>query len=306
MKALGALFFLTVVLAWTSAAQTCLAVKPVELPPLGHANAKQTCVCESMNRGCHWAWVDLPTSTAQQTTSPPPYVNLADQARRDREAAERRAKELAKEREFQAQQQRESDERQGEAEARKDAHAEAQTKQATDLEILKAIHDGVLAPVAPGDNSKLPTIKNSTGQEFRVVAPVTEHPTPPAPPTDSTQYFTQGLLNGRMWAAMSEVERTVYVSTYLQGYMAACFSATSDPAQQQACYAKLGNIAHTNPLDPHEIVEGVDNIFAIADNRSLIIPLAIKAASMKANGEPQERIDGFLQIERNAVAAPSK
>jgi hypothetical protein len=61
---------------------------------------------------------------------------------------------------------------------------------------------------------------------------------------------------------------------------------------------QLGDPAHTNPEDPHEIVDGVNGVFAVPENRSLIIPVAIRAASMKVGGETKDRIDTYLQSER--------
>jgi hypothetical protein len=303
MKPLAALSLLIATLAWTCDAQNCLGLKPVELPPLGHADAVQTCVCESMNRGCHWAWVDPP----EPEHHPPMFVNLADQAAREQMAAKRREKELREQQQFAAEQQREAEQRQRDAEERQDARVKAQNNQANDLGILKAVHEGVLAGVTPGDHTTLPTIKNSSGQEFRVVAPASDHPTPLADSTDANQYFTQNLLNGRMWVeVMTEPERVFYVASFLQGYAIACLSVTDDDAQQKACYRKLGDPAHTNPVDPHEIVDGVDKIFASPENRGLVISIAIIAASMKANGAAQDAIDKFLQSEGGAVAGPSK
>ncbi len=331
MKTLQAFLFLTTTLAGTSVAQmftpACPMLKPItDLPPLGHPNASQQCVCQSMNRGCHWAWVD----PQQPTSNPPPYVNQFDQALRDRIAAQRREKELREQQQFIEQQQREAEQQQRETEARQDARVKVQSDQANDLEILKAVHDGVLVPVTHADptasescnsqptanrkdqckaelaaqaTAEGPTIKNSSGQEFRVVAPASDHPTPTAAASDSSQYFTQGLLNGNMWLTMSAPDKAFYVAAYLQGYMVSCLSTTDDAAQQKACYAKLGDIAHTNPVDPHEIVNGVDGIFAAPDNRGLIIPVAIRAASMKASGENQYNVERYLATERMSVAA---
>jgi hypothetical protein len=310
MKRLAALLLLIATLAWSCDAQTCLGLKPVELPPLGHSDATQTCVCESMNRGCHWAWVDKSDTTAAQTYNPPPYVNLADKASQEafraRLAAKQREKELREQQQFAAEQQREAEQLQRESEERQDARVKAQNNQANDLEILRAVHDGALAPVAPGEHTNLPTIKNSSGLEFRVVAPVPDHLTAPAAPTDTKEYFTKGLLNGRMWLSLTDPDRAFYVASFLQGYAVACLSATDDEAQQKVCYEKLGNPAHTNPVDPHEIVDGVDKIFAAPVNQSLIIPVAIKAASMKASGETQDGIEKYLETERNAVAGPAR
>lgn len=306
MKTVTAFLFLAATLTGTAVAQTCLTLKPIELPPMGHPYASQQCVCQSMNRGCHWAWVDQPTTTAQDTNITHPYVNQADQVQREQRAARQREKELREQQQFAAEQQRESEARQHESEERQDALVKAQNSQTNDLDILKAVHDGVLAPVAPGDHTTSPTIRNSSGQEFRVVVPASDHATLPPPSTDSSQYFTQGLLNGRMWIAMSEPDRVFYVSAFLQGYAISCFYASDDAGQQKACYAKLGDTAHTNPVDPHEIVDGVDRIFAAPVNQGLIIPVAIKAASMKANGEPQDGIDKYLQTERGAVESPTK
>ncbi len=306
MKSLAALSLLIATLAWSCDAQNCLGLKPNELPPLGHSDATQTCVCESMNRGCHWAWVDKSDTTAAQTYNPPPYVNLADKAMQERIAAQRREKELREQQQFAAEQQREAEQQQRESEERQDARVKAQNNQANDLEILKAVHDGVLAPVTPGDHTNLPTIKNSTGQEFRVVAPASDHPTPPTAPTDTNQYLTQGLLNGRMWVTLTDPERAFFVTSFLEGYAIACVSATDDDAQQKACYAKLGDPAHTSPLEPQGIVDGVNKIFASPDDRGLVISIAIKAACMKANGAPQDGIDKFLQSERRPEAGASK
>ena len=121
-------------------------------------------------------------------------------------------------------------------------------------------------------------------------------------PPDSVQYFTKGLLNGRMWLAMSAPDRVFYVTAFLQGYAISCLYATDDARQQKACYAKLGDIAHTNPVDPHEVVEGVTGVFSSDENQILIIPVAIKAASMKATGEPRPEVDKYLQTERMAAA----
>ena len=345
MKTFATLLLLAATLAGTSVAQmftpACPMLKPItDLPPLGHPNATQQCVCESMNGGCHWAWVDKPTiivvpnsTMAPQTSYPPPYVNQSGQAigqALQRWAAERREKKLRQQQQFIEQQQHEAEQQQRELEARQDTQTKAQNDQANDLEILKAVHDGILVLVTPEDpaicnlqgtatqrdqcRAKLaaqfaafgPTIKNSSGQVFRVVAPASDLPAPPTKPTDNDQYFTQGLLNGRMWVEMSGPDRAFYVSAYLQGYMVSCLSATDNATQQHACYAKLGSPTRTNPVDPHEIVEGVDKIFAAPANQSLIIPVAIKAASMKANGEAQDGIDKYLQTERSAVAGPSK
>jgi hypothetical protein len=308
VKTLAGLSLFIATLAGACGAQTCLTPKPIELPPLGHPYATQTCVCASMNKGCHWAWVDRSNPTAaQQNYNPPPYVNLANQAAREQMAAKRREKELHEQQQFAAEQQREAEQQQRESEERLDARVKALNNQANDLEILKAVHDGVLEPVTPGEHTTLPTIKNSSGQEFRVVAPASDHPTPPTETPDPNQYLTQGLLNGRMWSeVMTEPERVFYVASFLQGYAIACLSVTDDDAQQKACYRKLGNPAHTNPVDPHEIVDGVDKIFASPEHRGLVISIAIIAASMKANGAPQDGIDKFLQSERNAVAGPSK
>jgi hypothetical protein len=450
MKTVTALVFLAATLAGTSVAQmftpACPMLKPItDLPPLGHPNATQQCVCESMNRGCHWAWVDSQDTIAPQTSNPPPYVNQFDQAVRDRIAAQRREKELREERQF----------------------IEEQNDHVNDLEIIKAVHDGVLLPVGPGDDTTLPTVRNSYGQEFSVVPPASD-PTltqaapgsdqfthgffngrkwitmsesdrtayvveylrdyarsclraikvAPRPPctitqagpdkaiancggrsdgtdaekacsaklgnpegvvdgldrvfsapenrsltipvaikaasmiasgespdtveryleserqasdgsirteayqprgdgsesnhaavsksTDSDQYFTQGLLNGRMWVEMSEPDRVFYVAAFLQGYAISCLYSSDDAAAQKTCYAKLGDPAHTNPVDPHEIVDGVNAVFAALDNRGLIIPVAIKAASMKASGETQDEIEKYLQTERGALAGPLK
>ncbi len=323
MKTFAVLLSLTATLAGTSAAQNCFGLKPLELPPLGHPNATQTCVCETMNRGCHYAWVDQPNNTAQDTNSSHPYVNQFDQALRDRIAAQRREKELHERQQFIEQQQREANNRQ-------DAQTKAQNDQANDLEILKAVHEGILVLVTPEDpaicnlqltatqrdqcRAKLaaefaangPTIKNSSGQVFRGVAPASDHPALPTKPTDNDQYFTQGLLNGRMWLAMSDPDQAFYVAAYLQGYMVSCLSVTDDADQQKACYAKLGDTAHANPVNPQEIVDGVDKIFVAQENQSLIIPVAIKAASMRASGEPQDGVDKFLQAERNAIAVAAK
>lgn len=322
MKTLIALSLFTATLAWQGEAQNCFGLKPLELPPLGHPNATQQCVCESTDR-CHWAWVDKADNTAQDTNSSHPYVNQFDQALRDRIAAQRREKELHERQQFIEQQQRESNDRQ-------DARVKAQSDQANDLEILKAVHEGILVLVTPEDpaicnlqltatqrdqcRAKLaaefaangPTIKNSSGQVFRGVAPASDHPALPTKPTDNDQYFTQGLLNGRMWLAMSDPDRAFYVAAYLQGYMVSCLSVTDDADQQKACYAKLGDTAHANPVNPQEIVDGVDKIFVAQENQSLIIPVAIKAASMRASGEPQDGVDKFLQAERNAIAVAAK
>jgi hypothetical protein len=307
MKTLAALLLFTTRLAVPCNAQTCLGLKPVELPPLGHPDAAQRCVCESMNRGCHWAWVDKSNTTAQDTNTTHPYVNQADQVQRERRAARQREQELREQQQFAAQQQREAEARQRESEELQNTLVKAQNSQTNDLEILKAVHDGVLAPVVPGDHTTSPTIKNSTGQEFRVVTPATDHPTPPAVPADTNQYFTQGLLNGRMWAeVMTQPERVFYVASFLQGYAISCFYASDDATQQKACYTKLGNPTHINPVDPHEIVDGVERIFAVPANQSLIIPVAIRAASMRLSGEPQDGIEKYLQAERSAVAGPSK
>jgi hypothetical protein len=80
MKTLIALSLFTATVAWQGEAQNCFGLKPLELPPLGHPNAAQTCVCESMNRGCHYAWVDKADATAQDSNSTHPYVNQFDQA----------------------------------------------------------------------------------------------------------------------------------------------------------------------------------------------------------------------------------
>jgi hypothetical protein len=234
------------------------------------------------------------------------FVNQADEAQRKAYEYKLREKELRQQQEFILQQQREAEQQQRESAERQDARAKAQNDQANDLAILKAVHDGILVPVTPADHTTSPTIKNSSGQEFRVVVPASDPATPPPPSTDSSQYFTQGLLNGRMWVEMSEPDRVFYVSAFLQGYAISCFYASDDAAQQKACYAKLGDAAHTNPVDPHEIVDGVDKIFAAPVNQGLIIPVAIKAASMKASGEAEDGIDKYLQTERSAVAGPPK
>jgi hypothetical protein len=326
MKPLATLLLLVTTLTWTCEAQTCLGLKPIELPPLGHPYAAQRCVCESMNRGCRWAWVDN-----AQPSSPSPYVNQFDEVMRKAFEHQLREKELRQQQELIEQQQHEAEEQQREAEERQGARVKTQNDQANDLAILKAVHEGILVPVTPEDpaicnlqlteterdrcGAKLaaqfaaygPTIKSSSGQVYRVVAPASDQPAPPTPSTDSTQFFTQGLLNGRMWMAMSDPDRAFYVSAYLQGYMVSCLAATNDPAQQKSCYGKLGDPAHTNPVDPKEIVDGVNGVFAVPENRPLIIPVAIRAASMKVNGESQEGIDKYIQSERNAVAAsPAK
>ncbi len=343
MKTLAVLLSLTATLVGTSVAQmftpACPMLKPItDLPPLGHTNATQQCVCESTNR-CHWAWVDqpainvVPNTTTDQTISPPPYINQSGQAfgqALQRFIAERREKKLRQQQQFIEQQQREAEQQQREVEARQDAQTKSQNDQANDLEILKAVHEGILVLVTPEDpaicnlqltatqrdqcRAKLaaefaangPTIKNSSGQVFRGVAPASDHPALPTKPTDNDQYFTQGLLNGRMWLAMSDPDRAFYVAAYLQGYMVSCLSVTDDAEQQKACYAKLGDTAHANPVNPQEIVEGVDKIFVAQENQSLIIPVAIKAASMRASGEPQDGVDRYLQTERNAIAVAAK
>jgi hypothetical protein len=343
MKTFSTLLLLTAALAATSVAQmftpACPMLKPItDLPPLGHPNASQQCVCETMNRGCHWAWVDQPTiivvpnTTTDQTINPPPYVNQSGQAfgqALQRFIAERREKKLRQQQQF-IEQQHEAEQQQRELEARQDAQTKAQNDQANDLAILKAVHDGILVPVTPEDpaicnlqgtaterdqcRAKLatqfaaygPTIKNSSGQVFRVLAPASDPPAPPTKPTDNDQYFTQGLLNGRMWVQMSDPDRVFYVSAFLQGYAISCYYSNDDAAEQKACYSRLGDPAHISPVDPHEIVEEVDRIFATPANQSLVIPVGIKAASMKANGEPQNGIDKYLQTERNALAGPSK
>jgi hypothetical protein len=337
MKTLAVLVFLAATPAGTSVAQmftpACPMLKPItDLPPLGHPNATQQCVCESTNR-CHWAWVDQPTiivvpnTTTDQTINPPPYVNQSGQAfgqALQRFIAERREKKLRQQQQFIEQQQHEAEQQQRELEAGQDAQTKAQNDQANDLEILKAVHEGILVLVTPEDpaicnlqgtatqrdqcRAKLaaqfaaygPTIKNSSGQVFRVVAPASDPATPTTKPIDSDQYFTQGLLNGRMWAEMSEPDRAFYVAAFLQGYAISCLYSNDDAAAQKTCYAKLGDPVHTNPVDPHEIVNGVDGIFAVPENRGLIIPVAIRAASMKASGEPQASVDDYLLTERNA------
>jgi hypothetical protein len=249
------------------------------------------------------------TTAAQQDYTPPEntFLKAYQEAARARMAAKQREKELREQQQFAAEQQREAEQQQRESGERQDARVKAQYAQANDLEILKAVHEGVLAAVTTGDHSTLPTIKNSSGQEFRVVAPAPDHPTPPAESGDTKQFFTQGLLNGRMWAeVMTEPERVFYVASFLQGYLVACLDASDDATQQKACYGKLGDVAYTNPVDPHELVNGVSKIFASPVNQVLIIPAAIKAASMKASGEPQEGIDRFLQSERDAEAGASK
>src|ERR1700734_3882161 len=203
MKTVTAFLFLAVTFAGTALAQTCLTLKPIELPPLGHLNASQQCVCQSMNRGCHWAWAD-PPSNFQPSTNPAPYVNQSDEIMREYFRAKMREKELRQQQQFVEQQQQEAEQLERESEARQDDRVKTQDNQANDLEILRAVHDGVLAPVVPGDQTVTPTIKNSSGQEFRVVVPAPDHATPPPPSTGSSQYFTQGLLNGRMWETMSE------------------------------------------------------------------------------------------------------
>lgn len=344
LKAAAALFLFTGTLA---CAQTCLTVKPVELPPLGHPNATQQCVCETMNRGCRWAWVDAPTSF-QRPSIPQPGIDqppcIDQQIYRDqnaqaqevgralgqRIAARRQEKELRQQQQFIEQQQREAEQQQRELEARQDAQTKTQNDQANDLEILKAVHEGILVLVTPEDpvicnlqgtatqrdqcRARLaaqfaaygPTIKNSSGQVFRVVAPASDTAPPPTKATNSDQYFTEGLLNGRMWVEMSEPDRVFYVAAFLQGYAISCYYSNDAAAEQKECYAKLGDPTHANPVDPHEIVEGVDAIFAVPENLGLIIPVAIRAASMKVSGEKQDQIDKFLDAERKALAALPK
>jgi hypothetical protein len=200
---------------------------------------------------------------------------------REATAAKRREKELREERQF----------------------IEEQNDHVNDLEILKAVHDRVLVPLEPGEETTLPTIRNSSGQEFRVVPPAS---TPTlAHPTDS-DHFTHGFFNGRMWITMSESDRTSYVSGYLRDFAHSCFHTANNARELKACYAKLGNPDHPSPERPQEIVDGVNDVFSVPENGCLTIPVAIKAASMKASGQPQDGIDKFLQTERSAVAGPSK
>jgi len=307
-------------------AQTCFGLKPIQLPPLGHPNASQTCVCESTNR-CHWAWVDLTNQT--QSTTPGPSVNLFDEMLRKSFESKLREKELRQQQEFVEQQQQEAETLQREVEARQDARLKSQNDQTGDLAILKAVHEGILVQVTPEDpaicnlertatlrdqcRAKLaaqfaaegPTISNSSGQLFRVVAPASDHATPSvlAPASTNTdQYFTKGLLNGRMWVEMSVPDRVFYVSAFLQGYAVSCFYGNDDGDQQRLCFGRLGDPAHINPVNPREIVEGVNNIFADPLNRSLIIPVAIKAASMIASGASSDAVDKYLQSERDQIA----
>jgi hypothetical protein len=282
MKTLAVLLSLTATIVGTCAAQNCFGLKPLELPPLGHPNASQQCVCETMNRGCHYAWVDQPNSTTTPGTgSTPAYTNQFDQALRDRIAAQRREKELREERPI----------------------IEEQNDRVNDMEIIKAVHDGVLVPLEPGEQTSLPTIRNSSGQEFRVVPPASSPM--PGHSSESGQ-FTHGFLNGRKWVTMSEAERASYVSEFLHEYAHTCFRTSANATQQKACYAKLGNRAHVNPDNPGEIVDGVSGLYAASENLDLTIIVAIKAASMKASGESQDGIDRYLQTERNAIAVAAK
>lgn len=259
----AAVFLLTGTLP---AAQMCLTLKPVELPPLGHPTAAQQCVCASMNGGCHWAWVDpSPAGQPAPTPNEPFWQELL--------RAKIRQKELQQQQQF----------------------IQEQNDKTTDLEILKAVHDGLLTPVAPNDDPNLPTVTNSTGQEFRAVVPGAEKP-------DPGQYFTHGSFNGRKWTTMSDADKNAYVSEYLRNYRSTCFHENANSAQQSACYAKLGNPEFLNPHRPEPIVAGVDRVFATSENQVLPIPTAIRAAGMLASGEGSGTVEEFLESERYSGA----
>ena len=124
---------------------------------------------------------------------------------------------------------------------------------------------------------------------------------------DTKDFLSLNLVNGKMWMAMEEPMRVFYVSAYLQGYLVACVSSTGFTDQWKSCYETLGTLEHANPADPHEIVDGVTKVYDVPANRVLIIPCAIQAASMKANGASQARVDKYLEQERKSFhPEPSK
>jgi hypothetical protein len=53
--------------------QSC-PLEPVELAPIGMANAKHQCVCEGVLPNCHWAWVASNTQSNPQVKSLDPAI----------------------------------------------------------------------------------------------------------------------------------------------------------------------------------------------------------------------------------------
>jgi hypothetical protein len=114
-------------------------------------------------------------------------------------------------------------------------------------------------------------------------------------------------VNGKLWLEMDEPLRVIYVSAYLQGYLVACVSSTGFTERWKSCYDTLGPLEHANPADPQPIVDGVTKVYAVPANRVLIIPCAIQAASMKANGASQASVDKYLDEQiKSFHPAPSK
>jgi hypothetical protein len=124
---------------------------------------------------------------------------------------------------------------------------------------------------------------------------------------DAKDITSLNSANGKMWLEMDEPLRVVYVSAYLQGYLVACVSSTGFTDRWKSCYETLGTLEHANPADPQPIVDGVTKVYAVPANRVLIIPCAIQAASMKANGASQANVDKYLEEQiRSFHPAPSK
>jgi hypothetical protein len=112
---------------------------------------------------------------------------------------------------------------------------------------------------------------------------------------DTKDITSLNSANGKMWLDMDEPLRVIYVSAYLQGYIVACVTSTGFTDRWKSCYDTLGTLEHANPADPQPIVDGVTKIYAVPANRVLIIPCAIQAASMKANGASQASVDKYLE-----------
>jgi hypothetical protein len=124
---------------------------------------------------------------------------------------------------------------------------------------------------------------------------------------DAKDITSLNSANGKMWLEMDEPLRVVYVSAYLQGYLVACVSSTGFTDRWKSCYDTLGPLEHANPANPQPIVDGVNKVYAVPANRVLIIPCAIKAASMTASGASQASVDKYLEEQiKSFHPAPSK
>lgn len=112
---------------------------------------------------------------------------------------------------------------------------------------------------------------------------------------------TNGFINGRGWALLSETSKKAFLIGYREGTINMALSAI----ERVEDFKQAVTTYWPESADQNEIVAYLDNLYAKSENLVIPIPDGLFAMALKLDGYPEEQLTKFIS-ERRARAVESR